>query len=122
MSEYILRTHQLSKKYRNTLALADINISIKKGEIYGFIGQNGAGKSTLLRIVTGLAFPTSGSLELFGQDNPSVLTDAQKRMGAIIESPALFPNMTAYENLEVHRLQKGIPGKDCINETLELVG
>ena len=122
MSEYILRTNHLSKKYRNAFALDDINISIKKGEIYGFIGQNGAGKSTLLRIVTGLAFPTSGSLELFGQDNPSMLTDAQKRMGAIIESPALFPNMTAYENLEVHRLQKGIPGKDCINETLELVG
>src|SRR5699024_5041796 len=120
MSEYILRTNHLSKKYRNAFALDDINISIKKGEIYGFIGQNGAGKSTLLRIVTELAFPTSGSLELFGQDNPSMLTDAQKRMGAIIESPALFPNMTAYENLEVHRLQKGIPGKDCINETLEL--
>src|SRR5690606_5093841 len=96
--------------------------SIKKGEIYGFIGQNGAGKSTLLRIITGLSFPTAGSVELFGEDNPRMLTDAQKRTGAIIESPALFPNMTAYENLEVHRLQKGIPGKECINKTLEFVG
>lgn len=122
MSEYILKTHHLSKKYKNHFALDDINISIKKGEIYGFIGQNGAGKSTMLRIATGLAFPTNGSIELFGNDNPGELTDAQKRIGAIIESPALFPNMDAHENLEVHRLQKGIPGKDCINKTLELVG
>src|SRR5690625_2164207 len=122
MSEYILRTHQLSKKYRNTLALADVNLSIKKGEIYGLIGQNGAGKSTLLRIVTGLAFPASGSIELFGQDDSSMLSTAQKRTGAIIERPALFPNMTAYENVEVYRLQKGIPGRDGIKQTLELVG
>lgn len=122
MSEYILRTNHLSKKYSSTLALDDVHVSIKKGEIYGFIGQNGAGKSTMLRIVTGLAFPSNGSIELFGEDNPRKLTEAQKRMGAIIESPALFPNMTAQENLEIHRLQKGIPGKDCIKKTLKLVG
>src|SRR5699024_5189471 len=86
------------------------------------IGQNGAGKSTMLRLVSGLAFPTSGSIELFGNDNPNKLADAQKRMGAIIESPALFPNMSAYENMEVQRLQKGVPGKDCITKTLELAG
>ncbi|HLR52870.1 MAG TPA: ABC transporter ATP-binding protein [Candidatus Avamphibacillus sp.] len=122
MSEYILRTNNLSKQYGNDFALENINVSIKKGEIYGFIGQNGAGKSTLLRLVTGLAFPSSGSIELFGNDNSNKLTDAQKRMGAIIENPALFPNMNAYENLEVHRLQKGIPGKECIKKTLALVG
>jgi len=122
MSKYVLRTNKLSKKYRNDFALENVNVTIKKGEIYGFIGQNGAGKSTLLRLVTGLAFPTSGSIELFGNDNPGELTNVQKRIGAIIENPALFLNMTAYENLEVHRLQKGIPGKDCINKTLELVG
>src|SRR5690625_2405699 len=122
MSEYILRTNNLSKQYGNDFALENINVSIKKGEIYGFIGQNGAGKSTLLRLVTGLAFPSSGSIELFGNDNSNKLTDAEKRMGAIIENPALFPNMNAYENLEVHRLQKGIPGKECIKKTLALVG
>jgi len=122
MSEYILRTNHLSKRYRNDFALKNVNVSIKKGEIYGFIGQNGAGKSTMLRLVTGLGFPTSGSIELFGNDNPNEITAAQKRMGAIIENPALFPNMTAYENLEVHRLQKGIPGRDCIHQTLELTG
>lgn len=122
MADYVLRTNHLTKKYGNAYALDHVNISIKKGDIYGFIGQNGAGKSTMLRIVTGLSFPTDGTVELFGQVNPNVLTESQKRIGAIIESPALFPNMTAYENLEVHRLQKGIPGRDCINKTLELVG
>jgi ABC-2 type transport system ATP-binding protein len=122
MSNYILRTKQLSKQYRNNLALDEVNISIKKGEIYGFIGQNGAGKSSMLRMVTGLSFPSEGSVELFGNDNPRELTNAQKRIGAIIESPAFFPNMTALENLEVHRLQKGVPGKDCITKSLELVG
>ena len=122
LSDYILRTNNLSKKYGKDFAIENINVTIKKGEIYGFIGQNGAGKSTMLRLVTGLAFPTSGSIELFGSDNPSELTNGQKRMGAIIENPALLPNMSAYENLEVHRLQKGIPGSDCINKTLDLVG
>lgn len=122
MSEYILRTNKLTKKYKDDFALKNVNVSIKKGEIYGFIGQNGAGKSTLLRLVTGLSFPSSGSIELFGNANLNELTDAQKRMGAIIENPALFLNMSAYENLEVHRLQKGIPGNECIPKTLELVG
>jgi len=122
MCEYVLRTNHLSKKYKNDFVLKDISISIKKGEIYGFIGQNGAGKSTMLRLITGLAHPSSGSIELFGNNNPNEITAAQKRMGAIIENPALFPNMYAYENLEVHRLQKGIPGKDCIQQTLEIVG
>lgn len=122
MSKYILRTNKLSKKYRNDFAIENVNITVKKGEIYGLIGQNGAGKSTMLRLVTGLAFPTEGSIELFGNDNPNMITEGQKRMGAIIENPALFSNMSAYENLEVHRLQNGIPGKDCIKNTLELVG
>jgi len=122
MSQYILKTNHLSKQYKNTFVLDDINISVKKGEVYGFIGQNGAGKSTMLRLVTGLAFPSNGSVELFGHDKSGMLTEAQKRMGAIIASPALFPNMSAYDNLEVHRLQKDIPGKDCIHKALDLVG
>lgn len=122
MSEYVLRTNKLLKKYNNDYAIDHIHITVAKGEIYGLIGQNGAGKSTMLRLVTGLAFPTSGSIELFGNDHPGSITLGQKRMGAIIENPALFLNMSAYENLEVQRLQKGIPGKDCIKNTLELVG
>lgn len=122
MNEYILKTNRLTKKYKSTVALDDVNISIKKGEIYGLIGQNGAGKSTLLRLITGLAFPTKGTVELFGNDRRKAFIDTQKRIGAMIENPAFFPNMTAEENLEVHRLQKGIPGKQCIEKTLQLVG
>lgn len=122
MNESILKTNNLSKKYKEDYAIENINLTIKKGDIYGFIGQNGAGKSTMLRLITGLSFPTSGSIELFGSENWKEFTDVQKRMGAIIENPALFLNMTARENLEVHRLQKGIPGQECIDKTLELVG
>ena len=121
MSEYILRTHELTKTYKNHKAVDKVNISIKKGDIYGFIGQNGAGKSTLLRLVTGLNFPSGGSIEIFGVNTETGLNDAQKRMGAVIENPALFLNMTARQNLEVHRLQKGIPGKSCIDDALSLV-
>lgn len=122
MSEYILRTTNVTKTYGRDAAVDHVSMAIKKGDIFGLIGQNGAGKSTMLRLVTGLSFPTSGTIEWFGNANPKEITKAQKRMGAIIEHPALFPNMSAVENLEVHRLQKGIPGKECIANTLALVG
>lgn len=122
MNEYILRTNNLYKKYKEDFALINVNLEIKKGEIYGFIGQNGAGKTTLLRIAAGLAFPSKGTVELFGESSEEGLTQFIKRIGAVIESPAIFPNMSAYENLELHRLQKGIPDKKSIDKILELVG
>lgn len=91
MSEYVLQTNQLSKKFKGSVALDKVNLSIRKGSIYGFIGQNGAGKSTLMRIVTGLAFPSEGNIALFGASDERALTQARKRMGLIIESPSLFP-------------------------------
>jgi ABC-2 type transport system ATP-binding protein len=122
MNEYVLKTNQLSKKYQNKMALNKVNVTIKKGSIYGFIGQNGAGKSTLIRLITGLAYPTTGTFELFGENSERELIKARKRIGTIIEGPALYPQMTAAENLEAHRLLKGIPGKDCIDQTLKIVG
>ncbi|SET64769.1 ABC-2 type transport system ATP-binding protein [Oceanobacillus limi] len=122
MNEYVLKTNDLSKKYQNKMALNKVNLSIKKGTIYGFIGQNGAGKSTLIRLITGLANPTSGTFELFEKTDGQALIEARKRIGTIIEGPALYPHMTAHENLEAHRLLKGIPGKDCVDKTLALVG
>ncbi|BBH24684.1 bacitracin ABC transporter ATP-binding protein [Paenibacillus baekrokdamisoli] len=122
MNEYVLRTNQLTKKFKHSYALDKVDLSIKKGSIYGFIGQNGAGKSTLIRIAAGLAFPTTGSIELFGKSQEREIIAARKRIGSIIESPAIFPNMTAYENLETYRLQRGIPGQDSIMKTLALVG
>ncbi len=122
MNDDVLTTSQLSKKYHKNMALDKVSVKIKKGSIYGFIGQNGAGKSTLIRLITGLAYPTSGTFELFGKSNERDIIEARKRIGTIIEGPALYPQMTAKENLEAHRLLKGIPGKECIDKTLKLVG
>src|SRR5699024_12811341 len=87
MSKYVLRTNNLSKKYSDDFAIENVNITIKKGEIYSLIGQNGAGKATMLRLVTGLAIATSGAIELFGKDEPKKVADAHKRIGDIIECP-----------------------------------
>lgn len=122
MHQYVLQTNQLTKKFKGHAALDKVNLSIRKGAIYGFIGQNGAGKSTLIRIVTGLAFPTDGSIELFGSGENKALIQARKRIGSIIESPALFPHMTAAENLEANRILRGIPGKECVPRMLQQVG
>ena len=92
-----------------------------QGDIYGFIGENGAGKTTMIRLLTGLAEPTTGKIALFGESNKK-LAKQRERIGCIIESPSLYLDMTAYENLEVQRLQRGIPGKGCIDNALALVG
>lgn len=122
VSEYILQTVNLTKTYQEKNVLHQVNMKVKKGSIYGFIGLNGAGKSTLIRTVSGLAYPTSGKIELFGQHHEKDLNLARKRMGTLIENPGLYPNMTANENLEVVRIQRGIPGKSCIGDTLKKVG
>jgi ABC-2 type transport system ATP-binding protein len=122
VKDYVLRTNGISKRYKKQLALDDVSISIKRGSIYGFIGQNGAGKSTLIKLITGLAYPTQGSLELFGSRSKNEFIEARKRIGSIIEGPALYPHMTARENLEAFRILKGIPGNDCVDKTLKLVG
>jgi len=118
----ILKSYNLSKTYNKINALEDVNITIKKGQIYGFIGQNGAGKTTLFRIISGLSFQSKGALELFGESEGRKLELARRRMGCIIESPVFYPFKTAYENLEIDRIQKGIPGKECIEKALTMVG
>ncbi|HDK7175573.1 TPA: ABC transporter ATP-binding protein [Clostridium botulinum] len=122
MSEYILKTTNLSKRYKKDFAVSNLNISIKRGEIYGFIGENGAGKTTFIRMITGLVYPTSGEMKLFSKEEGDELGNVRKRIGALIERPAFYPYMTAYENLEAFRIEKGIPGKECIDKTLKSVG
>lgn len=119
MKEYCLRTLALSKKYGRSLVLEHVNMNVKKGEIYGLIGKNGAGKTTLIRLIIGLSRPSEGSIELFGKSSEKELKVQRKRMGTLIEMPAMFEDMTAEENLEYLRLQKGIPGKKCIQEKLD---
>lgn len=118
MSDIILMTKNLTKKYNHTLALDNINLTIERGKIYGFIGQNGAGKTTLIRLIVGLSFPTGGELHLFGKTGKQALQEQRKRIGCMVETPALYPNMTAVQNLEVQRLQRGYPIRRSLGKRL----
>ena len=122
MKEVILKTYNITKKYGNQVAVNNVNMTIKKGEIYGFIGQNGAGKTTLIRLITGLIHKSGGEIELLGASGENELNKARTKVGSLIETPSFYTNMTARENLEVSRLVRNIPGKKCIDEVLELVG
>ena len=104
----ILKTNALSKTYRKTKALEDIDITIHQGDIYGFIGKNGAGKTTLIRVIAGIAEPTSGSFSLFGESKPTGIIKARRRMAAVVESPALHLNLSAYDNLKLQCILLGI--------------
>lgn len=118
--ENILQTYNLTRKYGATAVVDNINMNIKKGEIYGFLGRNGAGKTTTLRMIMGLISPTKGEYELFGKKMGD--RDVLGRIGAIIETPGFYPNLTARENLDIHRRLMGIPNKEYIDEALEIAG
>ena len=122
MKKVVLKTYNITKKYGEQLAVDNVNMTIKKGDIYGFIGQNGAGKTTLIRLITGLIHKSGGEIELLGANEENELNKARTMVGSLIESPLFYTNMTARENLEVSRLVRNIPGKKCIDEVLELVG
>lgn len=119
MKNIILKTQDLTKKYKDFTAVDHINITINKGDIYGLIGRNGAGKTTLMKIVTTLTEKTSGEFSLFGEEESVI--ENKGRIGCLIENPAFFPNLTAYENLNYYSIQKGIVGKKQIEEALKLV-
>ena len=104
----ILTTNALSKTYRKTKALDAINVTIHQGDIYGFIGKNGAGKTTLIRVIAGIAEPTSGSFNLFGESSIKNIVRARRNMAAVVESPALHLNLSAYDNLKLQCILLGI--------------
>jgi len=123
LKEYILETEGLCKSYRRFQALKDLSIHVPRGSIYGFVGKNGAGKTTLIRLICGLQTPTSGSYRLYGTENTArEITKARQRMGAVVESPAIYYDMTAAENIRQQYRVLGRSGKDGISELLELVG
>jgi ABC-2 type transport system ATP-binding protein len=122
MIKYILKTNNLTKSYHGVKALNNVSVTLETGKIYGLIGQNGAGKTTLMRLISGLSFPDSGSIELFGHTGEKALQMERKRLGSMIEYPGLIPNMTAQENIRFHRIMKGIPDKEVENELLKLTG
>lgn len=121
--EYVLETNNLEKKYKDFKALNNLNIHIEKGTIYGLIGKNGAGKTTLIRIICGLQEPTNGTYTIYGISNNSAnISSVRKRMGAIIETPSIYGEMTARDNLIEQYKLIGMPSLDGIEELLKLVG
>ncbi|MDO4305491.1 MAG: ABC transporter ATP-binding protein [Eubacteriales bacterium] len=122
METYVTETRDLTKYYHDFCALNKVNISIRRGEIYGLVGDNGAGKSTFLKLLAGQIFPSSGELQLFGKHQQKELAAMRSRMGVIIENPGFYPNMSVEKNLEYFRIQKGIPGKQAIEEVMEITG
>lgn len=117
----ILSVKNISKKYHQQSALANVNLSIKKGEIYGLIGRNGAGKTTLLRIITSLSSPTEGSVKLFGSENKRQYIENLDRTGSVIESPVAFDNLSAEENLRYYCKLRGILENGDIQKILKMV-
>ncbi|WP_455620394.1 ABC transporter ATP-binding protein [Eisenbergiella sp.] len=120
-SPVICQTNGLTKKYRDGTALDGVSLTVHKGDIYGLIGENGAGKTTLIKLLAGLLTPTSGTIQLLGAEAPEQINQAQASIGYMIETPAVYADMTAEQNLEVRRLQKGIKDKKSVTDTLALV-
>ena len=120
--EYIIQTQKLCKQYGKFKALNDLTLNVPKGSIYGMVGRNGAGKTTLIRIITGLNNPSSGEFTLFGvKSNDSKLLEVRRKMGAVVETPSLHPNMTARDNLIQQTKALGI-SDEKIDDVLKLVG
>ena len=121
--EYILTAESLGKQYRHFKALDSFSIHVPKGSIYGFVGKNGAGKTTFIRLICGLQEPTSGSYTLYGVKNTDPgITKSRRRMGAVVETPSIYLDMTAEDNLKEQYRIIGLPSFDDIPELLRLVG
>lgn len=121
--EYVLKTNALKKTYRNYKALNGLSMSVPKGAIYGFVGKNGAGKTTLIRLICGLQEPTDGEYSIYGISNKQKeIIKSRRRMGAVVETPSIYLDMTAEDNLKEQYRILGLPSFDSISEVLKLVG
>ena len=121
--DYILTARSLGKRYKNFKALNDFSIHVPKGAIYGFVGKNGAGKTTFIRLVCGLQEPSAGSYAIYGtENNDPGINRCRRRMGAVVETPSIYQDMTAEDNLKEQYRIIGLPSFDSIPELLRLVG
>lgn len=120
MSDYIIETVDLCKKYKTTYAVKDLNLKVKKGEIYGFLGPNGSGKTTSIKMLLGLIKATSGSVTLFGKKLESDRNHILKKVGALVESPSYYGHLTGYENLKIIQRMLNVP-EGRIEEVLNIV-
>ena len=119
----VLKTYGLTKKYKRHLAVNDAEMTICRGDIYGFVGENGSGKTTIIRLITGLIFANEGRFELFGTPNDSKdIAVARRKVGAVVESPSIYRNMSAYDNLKMQCIILGLPVDQRIEDTLNEVG
>ena len=121
--EYVLYTNGLTKQYHNFKAISNLNMHVPKGSIYGFIGKNGAGKTTLIRVICGIQNPTAGEYLLYGKKSTDKeIINSRRRMGAVIESPSIYLDMTAKDNIKQQYHILGLPSFEGIDEILKLVG
>ena len=121
--DYVLRTNALTKSYKGSRALDGLTMNVPKGAIYGFVGKNGAGKTTLIRLICGLQEPDSGDYTLYGRKNTEKdIIRSRRRMGAVVETPAIYLDLTAEENLKTQYRILGLPSFDGIADILKLVG
>ena len=121
--DYVLKTDSLSKSYKNFKALNGLSMNVPKGAIYGFVGKNGAGKTTLIRLICGLQEPTSGEYTLYGRKNTDKdIAKSRRRVGGVVETPSIYLDMTAVDNLKQQYLILGLPSFDGIDDILKLVG
>lgn len=117
----IIRTNELTKAVKGKTIVTNVNLNVKKGEIYGLLGPNGAGKTTIMKMLTGLIIPTSGEIMLFGKRLAETAKDGLKRVGSIIEYPIFFEHLTAMENLQIHCEYLGFYDKRAIIQALDMV-
>ena len=121
--DYALTTQGLTKTYAQTKALNGLTMHVPKGAIYGFVGKNGAGKTTLIRLVCGLQAPTAGDYTLYGVPHTAPeIYKARRRMGAVVETPSVYLDLTAADNLKLQYRLLGLPSEEGIPELLHLVG
>ncbi|RDU22287.1 ABC transporter ATP-binding protein [Anaerosacchariphilus polymeriproducens] len=118
----VVKAMNLTKKYKQVVALNQVDITVKKGDIYGLVGNNGAGKTTFLKMLTGQIQPTDGQLNLLDAQSETEMNHVRRKIGAIIETPSFYPNLSIEKNLEYYRIQRGIPGKKAVTKALEEVG
>lgn len=119
---YILQTSHLSKTIDGKQLVTDVNIHVKKGEVYGFLGPNGAGKTTVMKMLTNLWKPTSGTVALFGKALEKNSYEVLKRMGSIIEFPTFYDHMSGKDNLQLHCEYMGYYNKGSVEEALGMLG
>ena len=120
--DYIIETENLTKRYGTATVVDKVNLHVPKGKIYGLLGRNGAGKTTAMKMMLQLAFPTEGTVRLFGTNYKENIHTLYSKVGSIIETPGFYSNLTGYENLQILAKLRGGVSKSGVEKALEVVG